>query len=262
MWKHTADRYKDNPIVIGYDLMVEPNSNEVGSDAITDYLDIWEPDEFYAQYSGSLYDWNQFYPRIVRAIRTVDEMTPILVGGNGYSSIPWLPYLELVDDDRTIYTVHQYSPNQYTHQWYDSIVCSYPGTCDVDWDGQKEKFDKTYLQELLVPVDTFISKNRVLLAVNEFGVVRWIPGAATFMDDLMDLFEHRGLNYAFWMFYPSWYPYCERREAHNFLWGPNPHNKENVSSELLDIIISYWEKNTIRPSTVNRYIHFTTWMMI
>ena len=29
MWQYTAERYKDNPIVVGYDLMVEPNSNEV-----------------------------------------------------------------------------------------------------------------------------------------------------------------------------------------------------------------------------------------
>jgi len=33
MWHYTADRYRHNPIVVGYDLMVEPNSNEVGGDA-------------------------------------------------------------------------------------------------------------------------------------------------------------------------------------------------------------------------------------
>lgn len=48
MWRYTAERYRDNPIVVGYDLMVEPNSNEVGSDAFNDPLDIWDPNEFYA----------------------------------------------------------------------------------------------------------------------------------------------------------------------------------------------------------------------
>ena len=48
MWRYTAGRYKDNPIVVGYDLMVEPNYNEVGSDA-TDPLDIWDPEEFHDQ---------------------------------------------------------------------------------------------------------------------------------------------------------------------------------------------------------------------
>ena len=263
MWKQTAVRYRDNPIIAGYDLMVEPNSNEVGSDAITDYLDIWDPDEFYDRYSGSLYDWNQFYPHIVEAIRTVDKRTPILVGGNGYSSVPWLPYLEPVEDDRIVYTIHQYSPNQYTHQWYDSIACSYPGTCDIDWDGEKEQINRTYLEELLIPVDDYIAEHDVPMAVNEFGVIRWIPGAADFMDDQMSLFELRGMNYAFWMYYPSWYPYCERREAHNFLWGPDPDNTTQVISDLLEVILTYWKKNSIRPSTImNETIFLTTWIML
>ena len=262
MWRHTASRYKDNPIVAGYDLMVEPNSNEVGSDAISDYLDIWDPDEFYTLYSDSLYDWNQFYPHIVQAIRTVDEMTPVLVGGNGYSSVPWLPYLKLMDDDRIVYTAHQYSPNQFTHQWYDSIKCSYPGRCDINWDGKKEEFDEAYLEELFIILDEFIAENEVPLAVNECGVVRWVPGAAIFMNDQLNLFEARGINYALWMFYPSWYPYCEMREAHNILWGPDPDNTENVSSELLDVILTFWKKNVMRPSTLINQILFNSWIMI
>ena len=29
MWRYTAERYRDNPVVVGYDLMCEPNSNDV-----------------------------------------------------------------------------------------------------------------------------------------------------------------------------------------------------------------------------------------
>ncbi|MBU7042234.1 MAG: hypothetical protein HXS47_12705, partial [Theionarchaea archaeon] len=62
------------------------------------------------------------------------------------------------------------------------------------------------------------------------------------------------------MYYPSWYPYCERREAHNFLWGPDPDNTTQVTSDLLEVILTYWKKNTIRPSTVmNETIFLTTW---
>ena len=100
MWRYTAQRYKDNPIVVGYDLMCEPNSNEVGSFPIGDPLDIWDPEEFYAEYGGTLYDWNQLYPRIVTAIRQVDPHIPILVGGMGYSAVEWLPYMQPTDDPR------------------------------------------------------------------------------------------------------------------------------------------------------------------
>ncbi|HIP96008.1 MAG TPA: hypothetical protein EYH32_02200, partial [Anaerolineae bacterium] len=86
MWRYTAQRYKDNPIVVGYDLMCEPNSNEVGDFPAGDPLDVWDPEEFYTQYGGTLYDWNQLYPRITTAIREVDPNTPILIGGMAYSA--------------------------------------------------------------------------------------------------------------------------------------------------------------------------------
>ena len=142
MWRHTAERYRDNPIVVGYDLMVEPNFNEVGSDFIHDRLDIWDPEEFYAKYGGTLYDWNQFYPCIVAAIREVDPETPILVGAMAYSAVEWLPYLEPTDDPRTVYTVHQYAPFLYTHQWWDDLRFTYPGRFDTDWDGEPEDFNR------------------------------------------------------------------------------------------------------------------------
>jgi hypothetical protein len=103
MWRCTAERYRHNPIVVGYDLMVEPNSNEVGSHALDAPLDVWDPDEFYAEYGGTLYDWNQLHPRVTAAIREVDPDTPILVGGMGYSGIAWLPYLEPIGDLRTVW---------------------------------------------------------------------------------------------------------------------------------------------------------------
>ena len=108
MWQYTAERYKDNPVVVGYDLICEPNANEI--------LDEWEQDEFFANYGGTVYDWNAWYPNLVTAIREVDAETPILVGGEGYSALDWLPYLELVDAERIVYTFHQYTPSKYTHQ--------------------------------------------------------------------------------------------------------------------------------------------------
>ncbi|MEA3346097.1 MAG: right-handed parallel beta-helix repeat-containing protein, partial [Chloroflexota bacterium] len=126
MWSYTAQRYRDNPIVVGYDLIVEPNSNEVGSHALNDALDIWDPEEFYSNYGGTLYDWNQLYPRITNAIRQVDTYTPILIGGNGYSAVDWLPYLQPTGDPRTVYMVHQYESFKYTHQDSGAQDCIYP----------------------------------------------------------------------------------------------------------------------------------------
>jgi len=237
MWRYTAEWYEDNPIVVGYDLMVEPNSNEVGSDAINDLLDVWDQEEFYEDYGGTLYDWNQLYPRITAAIREVDSDTPILIGGMGYSGVAWLPYLEPTGDPRTVYMVHQYAPFQYTHQE--------PPLTDTYPDGS---FNRTWLDDLLSTVDDFATTYSVPVAVNEFGVMRWEPGADDFMDDQMDLFEQRGMNHALWVWETSWESYAEEVDAFNFRHGPDPDNHADVaSSDLMDVIVKYWGRNKIRP---------------
>jgi hypothetical protein len=121
MWRWTAERYRDNPIVVGYDLMCEPNS--------TAKFEIWEPEEFYEDYGGTTHDWNTFHPLITEAIREVDSDTPILVSAEGWGGVLWLPYLEPTGDPRTVYMVHQYEPqDQYTHQEPPAKFNSYPGT--------------------------------------------------------------------------------------------------------------------------------------
>ena len=248
MWRYTAERYRDNPTVVGYELMVEPNANEVGSDAIHDFLDIWDPDEFYALYGGTLYDWNQLHPRITAAIREVDAGTPILIGGMGYSGVEWLSYVQPTGDPRTVYVVHPYAPIVYTHQ-EPPLANAYPGVFDTDWDGDDDEFDRTWLESLLATVDAFTTTHGVPVAVSEFGVMRWEPGAAAFTDDQMDLFEERGLNYALWLWETSWGPYAEEVDAFNFRHGPDPENHTDVdSSRLVDVIAEHWGRNTKRSS--------------
>ncbi|RME79507.1 MAG: hypothetical protein D6784_00620 [Chloroflexi bacterium] len=241
MWRYTAQRYRDNPIVVGYKLMVEPNAAGV-------LLDLYDPDEFYAEYAGTLYDWNQFYPRIVAGIREVDSQTPILVGGMGWSSVAWLPYLKPVDAPRIVYVVHQYEPqDSYTHQ--ESPVNTYPGQFDADEDGQVDQVDRQWLDDLLSTVDEFMAAHHVPMAVDEFGVMRWQPGAAQFMDDQMALFEQRGLNYALWEWSTSWPPFAGEVHAFNFRLGPDPDNRRDTPNALQDVIVKYWARNAIRPST-------------
>jgi hypothetical protein len=244
MWRYTAERYRDNPFVIGYDLMCEPN-------AAGRLLEIYEPAEFYPAYAGTLYDWNQFYPRLVEAIREVDADTPILVSGMGWGAVWWLPFLEPTDDPRTVYVVHQYEPQmQYTHQ-EPPAENTYPGTFDLDWDGVADEFNRGWLDELLTIVDAFKERHSAPVAVNEFGVMRWVPGAARFMADELGLFEQRGMNHAFWAFSPAWPPYAEEVDAFDFLHGPDPNHHANVeSSDLIEVIRVYWSRNTVRPSIV------------
>ncbi len=244
MWRTAAARYRDNPVVVGYDLMCEPN-------APGRLLEIWDGSEFYPTYAGTLYDWNRFYPQVVEAIREVDTNTPILVSAMGWGGVRWLPYLKPVDDPRVVYMVHQYEPqDQYTHQ-EPSGSNTYPGRFDLNWDGEPDDFNRAWLDGFLSIIDAFKVRYGVPVAVNEYGAVRWVPNAADFMRDEMALFEQRGMNHAFWVFNPAWMPFRQSVDEFNFEHGPDPTNHQDVdSSALLDVILANWSQNTIRPSTV------------
>ncbi len=243
MWRHTAERYGNNPIVVGYKLMVEPNPEAI-------FFDIYEPDEFYPEYEGTLFDWNQFYPRIIEGIREVDPETPILVGATGFSALAWVPFLEVVDDPYVVYVAHQYAPyEEYTHQLQGGHN-TYPGSFDLDYDGQPDEFNRAWLEELLSPVDDFSAAHHVPTAVDEFGVVRWVPSGAAYMNDLMDLFERRGMNHSLWEWQTHWPDF--RLDVHHFdfRFGDDPDSRSETESDLLDVISNYWSRNSIRPSNV------------
>ncbi|MBN1451895.1 MAG: cellulase family glycosylhydrolase [Anaerolineales bacterium] len=241
MWRYTAERYRDNPVVVGYDLMCEPNANGV-------VFEIYEPSDFYAEYAGSIYDWNRFYPRIVEAVREVDTQTPILVGSMSWGAVRWLPWLEPVDDPRIVYMVHQYEPQEdYTHQ-EPPASNTYPGLFDLDWDDQADRFDRAWLDDYLSVIDDYQAEHGVPVSVNEFGINRWVPDAADFMRDEMELFEQRGMNHALWVWDPDWQPWIESVNGFNFRYGPDPENATAVDNELQSVITDFWARNVLRPS--------------
>ena len=240
MWQYTAERYKDNPVVVGYDLICEPNANEI--------LDEWDIDEFYANYGGTVCDWNEWYPEIVEAIREVDAETPILVGGEGYSVLDWLPYLDRVDAEKIVYTFHQYAPSMYTHQESGGDN-AYPGEFDLDYDGENEPFDKAWLVDYLSLSSDFSDEHGVPVAVNEYGVARWSEGASKFMHAEMGIFEELGINYALWVWDPDWRAWNEGVNFMTFRYGADAENSVDVENDLQNTITDFWAKNEIRPSS-------------
>lgn len=236
MWRYTAARYRDNPAVIGYDLMVEPNAN--------DLVDEWDPEAFYARYGGTGYDWNAWYPDLVAAIREVDPNTPILVGGMGYSAVDWLSYLRPVDAPRVVYTAHQYMPFVYTHQSPQEHIV-YPDVFDADFNGRPETVNRAWLARYLQTLADFRQRVGAPVAVNELGLVRWAPNAAQFMDDQLSILEDLGVNYAVWAWHASWPPFGEVDHAFTFRFGPNPINRQDVPNALWDTYRRFWQRNEV-----------------
>ena len=239
MWRYTAERYRDNPVVVGYDLVCEPNANEI--------LDEWDQDIFFETYGGTVYDWNRWYPNLVEAIREVDKETPILVAAEGYSALDWLPYLELADAEKIVYTFHQYEPALYTHQEPNDGF-SYPSELYINWSEDEITFDRAWLAHYLSIASDFSDGHGVPVAVNEYGVARWSEGADKFMRDQMGIFEEIGLNYSFWVWDPDWQEWNEGVNFMAYRFGTDPENTITVENELQDVINEFWAKNEIRPS--------------
>ena len=192
MLRHTAERYQANPAVVGYSIMVEPNAY-----ARHGFPD---PADFYARFAGTLQDVNGLYSLATAAIREVDAITPILLEPEGYGNINWLSYLSLTGDSRTVYTPHDYTPFDYTHEAVKNST--YPGNYDLSGDGNLTLVDKSYLTNFLAAVSQFSQLHSVPVALTEFGVHRTASNAATYLSDRIAIQNEIG-SWAVWAWQPA-----------------------------------------------------------
>ena len=259
MWTYTANRYKENPIVVGYDLMCEPNSN------VTMFPSpVWSPEDFYPGSAGSAIDWNPLSAEIVAGIRAVDQETPIIISSLGMGQPEWLPFLKVIEgDDRLLYATHQYPPMEYTHPddgpsffepdppppgWTpNDMLVKYPGSIDGRPFNQSTLFAEAHWQEVV----DFQTQFSATVMTNEWGPQRFLVGASDYFTHMSALFEQYGVNNACWIYATNFrterhYPYNEW----NFRYGTDFDNLTEVpTSSMHSAIETYWGLNTIFPST-------------
>jgi hypothetical protein len=213
MWEEAAHRLMKHKNVVGYDLMVEPETKE---------HDLW----------------NEMAGRIARAVRRVDPDTPIIIGGADWSHVWSLAHLKLSDVPRTLYAAHQYAPSDYTHQ-------------EDEDQGYKKGDPKKLaarLDEVYSEIEKFragAGKERPVVAVNEFGLHRYAPNADCFMRYQFELLERAGINHALWLWETS--SPLITYDQFNFRRGTDPKNKTDCESgALVDAIKANWRLNTVR----------------
>jgi hypothetical protein len=190
MVKYAANRYKNDEIVVGLSVMVEPTAYSQHG-----FID---PEAFYAQFGGTLEDVNGLYARATAAIREVDESTPILLEPEGHGNIEWLPYLDVTGDARTVYTPHDYVPFKFTH----NTKGKYPSRNN----------NRTTQADRLSQIAAFSQTNNVRVALTEFGARRGAKGAAKYIADRAAILESIG-NYVIWVWQPA--GFNDRFSVHN-----------------------------------------------
>ncbi len=166
-WKMIARRYKGNPNIYGYDLMNEPSHQK--------------PAKF---------NWLQLQYDAAKAIREIDETTPIIIENNGMCSplnffdITPLPLKNI------IYQHHMYFPIDYTHQGCGESAKEYAAVYpQKSFDYRDRNWNRERLVKVLGQVRDFQEKYGARILVGEFSAIAWAPGAANYLDDVISIFE-------------------------------------------------------------------------
>jgi aryl-phospho-beta-D-glucosidase BglC (GH1 family) len=140
IWKKIAGQFKDEPILIGYDLMNEPIAHYFDTEKLNPAL---EP----------------LYKRITSAIRTVDKNHIIFLGGaqwNTNFSVFGPPF-----DDKLAYTFHKY--------WCETTVSAAQEYIDF-----RDKYNvPIWMGESGENTNEWISEFRTMLEKNNIGWCFW-----------------------------------------------------------------------------------------
>lgn len=165
-WKQMAAELKDFDNIYGYGLMNEPHDL---------------PDSIY---------WFDMAQAAIDSIRTVDNVTPIFVGGNNWSSAAkWrtesdtLKYL--VDPaDKLVFEAHCYfdADNSGTYKY------SY----------EEEGGTPTKGVELVTPFVSWLEENDLRGFVGEYGVPDNDPRWLVTLDNFLDFLSLHGVNGTYW----------------------------------------------------------------
>ncbi len=200
-WRDLATALKDHPAVAGYNLLNEPTP-EKGMD-LDEHATPQVRQAWYAKYKGTTHDLPGFYETLIKAIRTVDPATPIMVDGGWYANAWSFSYWPAkLSDDKVLYSFHMYEPYEATSapNIKRQPQLHYPGT--ETWLGsEKVKWDKTVMTRYLAgPFDWAkahdVPANRMV--AGEFGCVRQWADCGAYLNDVLDILNS---NHAHWAFY-------------------------------------------------------------
>ncbi len=188
-WLYTANRYKNEPVLLAYDILGEPHGKSL--------VKIWR---------------YQIAPELIRKIRTVDAQTWLLFEPGPWGMPGGYKKLEPLRDIRKgeskiAYGFHMYAPHNYTHQGirpknskniyrrprnqvYPGMLKMFPGSILKQW-------DREALEMYMKPALDFKKRHDIHMYIGEFSVIRWAPGRAIWVDDVISIFEENGLDWAF-----------------------------------------------------------------
>jgi aryl-phospho-beta-D-glucosidase BglC (GH1 family) len=178
VWEKMANRYKNETQIMGYDLVNEPNDQDL---------------------APGLLSWRDLAIAAIQRIRVIDTLHPIIVEASPNGGVTSLPTFEPLPFDNLIYSFHMYQPFKFVLQGIYSNVTTpvyYPGIIDgIMW-------NKEALRTVMQPTVDWQNAHNVSIHIGEFSAIRWAPGNSTcnYLNDCIELFEEYGWNWDYHAF--------------------------------------------------------------
>ncbi len=185
--------------------------------------------------------WNNFFQRIINAVRGVSNKyllyTPGPWGGpDGYDNMG-----EKFDDPKIIYNFHFYLPHLYTHQGTErnKEQSTYPGKIrSVYWD--KEQLE----EKVKIIMDWAKKENVKYLFAGEFSAVKWAEGKDQYLSDLLSVFEKYDIGWAYFSFngWEGW-SYTQKIDFEAAQRTTEQKSLYKNTNETQKLLKSFWAKN-------------------
>ncbi len=201
-WKELATALKDHPAIVGYNPLNKPfparKDGFMGEDAR-------RFKKWLSKNKGTTADLNYFNRSMVKAIRSVDKKTPIVLDTWFHSNAKGYRYMAPIKDKAVLYAFHYYGPRKFVTYRINKGRYSYPDNMPAKG-SSTEKWNITELGRHVLPVVNWAKRFNVpesRIIVEEFGADRRVDGAKQYLQDLITLFNAKGWHWAYSSFRSS-----------------------------------------------------------
>lgn len=167
LWRKIAEKFVNEPEIIGYDLFNEPGLGK---------------------YNPDLYD--TLIVKTIKTIRQIDKNTPIIIEPPSHNKIKYdLNLVTFIKNySNLVLSFHYYQPFEYIIGKKDEI---YPGFKSKlffnngDW--KEVAVNKNELLKTMLRFKNFQEEYKVPIFIGEFDTWRWIPGGDKWVADVINI---------------------------------------------------------------------------
>jgi endoglucanase len=179
IWTQIAERYRDRPSGLLFELLNEPNGNLAAG------------------------EWNTVIAELLPGIRASNPDRTIVIGGVSWNSIAALESLALPEDDpNLVATIHYYEPMKFTHQGADWVAGS-SASLGTTWDGTDAQ--KAAIEGAFTKAAAWSARQHRPILLGEFGAYEKadMPSRVRWTAFVARTAEAHGMSWAYWEFASS-----------------------------------------------------------